>query len=62
MHSVNCCLTEPYPALSLTIAENDTPKVGQGCAATDLQVNNLKSLDCTYVAMLFASNDKEVWT
>jgi hypothetical protein len=62
MCSVNCCLTGPYPALSLTVAEGDAPGVGQGCAATDLKANNLKPLDCTCVATLFASQDKEVWT
>jgi hypothetical protein len=62
MHSVNCCLTEPHPALSLSIAENDTPRVRQGCAAIDPQAINLKPLGATYVATLLASHDKEVWT
>jgi len=55
-------LTEPYPARSLIVAENDTPGIRQGCATTDLQVNNLKPHDFTYVATLLASHDKEVWT
>jgi hypothetical protein len=62
LHFVNWRLTEPYPRLSLNLAVNDIPTVRQGCRATGLKANNLRPRDCTRVAILLASKDKEVWT